>query len=106
MVVFLTAGHRECSVAFLFFATAPTERLPGRGAPSDKKKKEKKEKKKKRGVRGPGIEPGSTAWKATMLTITPATLSEQTGVDCEYRKDPRWSEEAGGAGQRLQIGYT
>jgi hypothetical protein len=23
-------------------------------------------------VRGPGIEPGSTAWKATMLTITPA----------------------------------
>jgi hypothetical protein len=25
-------------------------------------------------VRGPGIEPGSTAWKATMLTITPATL--------------------------------
>ena len=28
----------------------------------------------KRGMRGPGIEPGSTAWKATMLTITPATL--------------------------------
>ncbi len=26
-------------------------------------------------VRGPGIEPGSTAWKAAMLTITPATLS-------------------------------
>jgi hypothetical protein len=25
-------------------------------------------------VRRPGIEPGSTAWKATMLTITPATL--------------------------------
>ena len=25
-------------------------------------------------LRGPGIEPGSTAWKATMLTITPATL--------------------------------
>ena len=24
-------------------------------------------------LRGPGIEPGSTAWKATMLTITPAT---------------------------------
>lgn len=24
-------------------------------------------------MRGPGIEPGSTAWKATMLTITPAT---------------------------------
>ena len=28
----------------------------------------------KSSVRGPGIEPGSTAWKATMLTITPATL--------------------------------
>ena len=25
-------------------------------------------------MRSPGIEPGSTAWKATMLTITPATL--------------------------------
>jgi hypothetical protein len=28
----------------------------------------------KKTVRGPGIEPGSTAWKAAMLTITPATL--------------------------------
>ena len=28
----------------------------------------------KKNMRGPGIEPGSTAWKATMLTITPATL--------------------------------
>ena len=26
-------------------------------------------------LRGPGIEPGSTAWKAAMLTITPATLT-------------------------------
>ena len=25
-------------------------------------------------LRRPGIEPGSTAWKATMLTITPPTL--------------------------------
>ena len=25
-------------------------------------------------MRRPGIEPGSTAWKATMLTITPPTL--------------------------------
>jgi hypothetical protein len=32
---------------------------------------------KKKSVRRPGIEPGSTAWKATMLTITPATLSMQ-----------------------------
>ena len=32
-------------------------------------------------MRGPGIEPGSTAWKAAMLTITPATrLKEYRGV--------------------------
>jgi hypothetical protein len=34
-------------------------------------------------VRRPGIEPGSTAWKATMLTITPATLLVQT-ISVEY----------------------
>ena len=28
-------------------------------------------------VRRPGIEPGSTAWKATMLTITPPTLDSE-----------------------------
>ena len=28
----------------------------------------------KRKMRRPGIEPGSTAWKATMLTFTPPTL--------------------------------
>ena len=28
----------------------------------------------KKKMRRPGIEPGSTAWKATMLTITPPTL--------------------------------
>ena len=27
-------------------------------------------------LRQPGIEPGSAAWKATMLTITPLTLVE------------------------------
>ena len=32
----------------------------------------KKEKRKK--LRQPGIEPGSSAWKAPMLTITPLTL--------------------------------
>ena len=26
-------------------------------------------------MRWPGVEPGSTAWKATMLTVTPPTLS-------------------------------
>ena len=29
---------------------------------------------KKNEVRRPGVEPGSTAWKATMLTVTPPTL--------------------------------
>ena len=28
-------------------------------------------------VRRPGVEPGSTAWKATMLTVTPPTLLEK-----------------------------
>ena len=31
-------------------------------------------KKKKKFMRWPGVEPGSTAWKATMLTVTPPTL--------------------------------
>ena len=26
-------------------------------------------------MRWPGVEPGSTAWKATMLTVTPPTLA-------------------------------
>ena len=30
--------------------------------------------KKNKNVRQPGIEPGSIAWKATMLTFTPPTL--------------------------------
>ena len=29
---------------------------------------------KKKVLRWPGVEPGSTAWKATMLTVTPPTL--------------------------------
>ena len=29
--------------------------------------------KKKKNVREPGVEPGSTAWKAAMLTVTPLT---------------------------------
>ena len=37
-------------------------------------------------MRGPGIEPGSTAWKATMLTITPATL-EDTNLGGRSRCD-------------------
>ena len=35
---------------------------------------DKKKIKTKRNVRQPGIEPGSIAWKATMLTFTPPTL--------------------------------
>ena len=32
-------------------------------------------------MRRPGVEPGSTAWKATMLTVTPPTLAvkQRTG---------------------------
>jgi hypothetical protein len=53
---------------------------PGLAGGTEKKKKEKR--KEKGSVRRPGIEPGSTAWKATMLTITPATLSvEIDGAD-------------------------
>ncbi len=35
-----------------------------------------KRKEKKKQVRQPGVEPGSIAWKATMLAITPLTLVE------------------------------
>ena len=31
----------------------------------------------KQNVRWPGIEPGSTAWKAAMLAFTPPTLTYQ-----------------------------
>ena len=34
-------------------------------------------------MRRPGIEPGSTAWKAAMLTIIPPTLAYQNG-NCIY----------------------
>ena len=41
-----------------------------------KKCREEGEKKKgKKNVREPGVEPGSTAWKAAMLTVTPPMLS-------------------------------
>ena len=36
-------------------------------------------KKKKVKMRQPGIEPGSTAWKAAMLTTIPLTLVEEVG---------------------------
>ena len=32
-------------------------------------------------LRQPGIEPGSAAWKATMLTITPLTLGDVLNFD-------------------------
>ena len=38
---------------------------------SDERKNNNK--KKKGTVRWPGVEPGSAAWKATMLTVTPPT---------------------------------
>ena len=31
-------------------------------------------------VRQPGIEPGSIAWKATMLTFTPPTLDDGVSI--------------------------
>ena len=37
-------------------------------------------KNKKRTVRWPGVEPGSAAWKATMLTVTPPTLVNHSDV--------------------------
>ena len=33
-------------------------------------------------MRQPGVEPGSTAWKATMLTVTPLTL---TGTKVNFK---------------------
>ena len=40
-------------------------------------------------VRRPGVEPGSTAWKATMLTVTPPTLPHRAPVKsvAEHRHD-------------------
>ena len=38
------------------------------------------EKKPKKYVRWPGIEPGSTAWKAAMLTTIPPTLEQENKV--------------------------
>ena len=32
----------------------------------------------------PGIEPGSTAWKAVMLTITPLTLCDRVTADAVF----------------------
>jgi hypothetical protein len=36
--------------------------------------KKKVKEKKKLNLRQPGVEPGSAAWKATMITATPLTL--------------------------------
>ena len=54
----------------------------GKGEKRDEERKKKREKRRekktdggKKKVRWPGIEPGSNAWKASMLTITPPTLS-------------------------------
>ena len=35
--------------------------------------------KNRKNMRQPGIEPGSTAWKAAMLTIIPLTLTYEVG---------------------------
>ena len=31
-------------------------------------------------MRRPGVEPGTIAWKATMLTVTPSTLAVQRDI--------------------------
>ena len=36
-------------------------------------RREKEKEGEKKNVREPGVEPGSTAWKAAMLTVTPLT---------------------------------
>ena len=37
-------------------------------------------------MRWPGVEPGSTAWKATMLTVTPPTLDVcRSANNCIYK---------------------
>ena len=47
-----------------------TEIIVQTAAKAEKRRRRKKE------VRRPGVEPGSTAWKATMLTVTPPTLAD------------------------------
>ena len=37
-------------------------------------------------MRWPGVEPGSIAWKATMLTVTPPTLACVCTANFEYLK--------------------
>ena len=34
-------------------------------------------------LRRPGVEPGSTAWKATMLTVTPPTLVHEKALNTQ-----------------------
>ena len=38
----------------------------------------------KKSLRRPGIEPGSTAWKAAMLTIIPPTPLKKKGLIFDY----------------------
>jgi hypothetical protein len=61
---------------FFFCSASPFQYEQQQQQQQGARSKSKREPKKK-SVRRPGIEPGSTAWKATMLTITPATLSMQ-----------------------------
>ena len=44
--------------------------------------------KRNKSVRWPGIEPGSNAWKASMLTITPPTLENlQSRKKSDFESD-------------------
>ena len=48
-------------------------------------------------LRGPGIEPGSTAWKAAMLTVTPATNSNSK------QTEPNARQKRSHAGTRTRV---
>ena len=56
------------------FCGKPWGQLIQKKKEKEKEKERKRTEKKKKIVRWPGIEPGSTAWKAAMLTTIPPTL--------------------------------
>ena len=64
----------------MYFAPLPERGISGKGR--------KIAREGEKSMRWPGIEPGSNAWKASMLTITPPTL-ESDPVYFEYNSRPR-----------------
>jgi hypothetical protein len=64
----------------------------------------RKKKKKKKRVRLPGIEPGSKAWKASMLTITPQT-PEWKATENSRHKALTLNSTLPGLGERILFVY-